>query len=47
MIDGTLISGMSFEILAFEDFSATRLTATRRSKKLGVVFEMDHHAIGN
>ena len=26
--DGTLISSMSFETLAFEDLSATRLTAT-------------------
>ena len=31
--DGTLISGMSFETLASEDFSATRLTATSAAKR--------------
>ena len=31
--DGTLISSMSFETLAFEDLSATRLTATSAVKR--------------
>jgi hypothetical protein len=31
--DGTLISGMSFETLASEDLSATRLTATSAAKR--------------